>query len=174
MQDFFICNFVFLMILLFLMIKFLMIFSGYFFLFLFFVLMIIMLLIVGVFFLVFCCVWCFFCRLWRYFLVYWFYIVFLYFSKCFVCLCRLVFLMWCGCNFGSKLLFKNSIVFGVRRGICILFFMQFNGWLLSVIFMFSRIFCNFFYCNRLFFIVLFRVDLIRLIICLNCFFYYGV
>lgn len=129
--------------------------------FLFFVLMIIIFLIVGVFFLVFYCVRSFLRRLRKYSLVYRFYIVFLYFSKCFVCFRRLAVLMWCGCNFGCKLLFKNNMVFSVRRGIC-------------TIFTFSRIFCNFFYYSRLFFIVLFRVDFIRLINFLNYFFYYRV
>lgn len=57
-------------------------------------------------------------RLRRYSLVHRLHTASLHFSKCFAHFRRSVVSMWCGCNSGSKLLFKNNIAFSVRRGIC--------------------------------------------------------
>lgn len=87
-------------------------------------------------------------RLRKYSLVHRLHTASLHFSKCFACFRRSAVSMWCGCNSGCKLLFKNNIAFSVRRGIC-------------TISTSSRTSCNSFHHSRPFPIVLFRADFTR-------------
>ena len=94
------------------------------------------------------CARCLLRRLRKYSLVHRLHTASLHFSKCFARFRRSAVSMWCGCNSGSKLLFKNNIAFSVRRGIC-------------TISTSSRTSCNSFHHSRPFPIVLFRADLTR-------------
>ena len=114
------------------------------------------------------CARCLLRRLRRYSLVHRLHTASLHFSKCFARFRRSAVSMWCGCNSGSKLLFKNNIAFSVIRGICTSSSTQLNGRLLSVISTSSTTSCNSFLHSRPFPIVLFRADLTRPINLSNC------